>query len=486
MSPSLELPGLLQALHALCVIAIALRVVMRRPARGVALAWLFLVAIFPFAGPVIYLLIGERRISRRRQRTLDRLRVHYASSANAVLERDLSDVDWSRHGEAAAAMDRLGRHLIGSPTLRGSRLELFDDTRAILDAIRHDIDAARETVFMEFYIWQAGGRADAVLEAVLRAAARGVLCRLLIDALGARDWWKGDQPRRLRDAGVELRAALPAGVFQTLIGRTDLRLHRKLVVIDGAHAWTGSMNLVDPEFFKAGAGYGEWVDAMVRVEGPAVLALNATLIGDWLLERGEPRHELLAHAHRVLPEAGSADVQLIPSGPTRSSDTLLQMLLALINAAREELVLTTPYLVPDDALALALRGAAARGVRVLLILPEKVDSFFTRFASRSYFEELLEVGVEIRLFHGGLLHTKSIVVDETLSMFGTVNLDMRSLWLNYELTLFIYDAGFARDLRDLQEHYLARSHALDRRRWRRRPFAARLLENAMRIASPLL
>ena len=131
-------------------------------------------------------------------------------------------------------------------------------------------------------------------------------------------------------------------------------------------------------------------------------------------------------------------MQVVPSGPGQSEDGLLQMILGLINAARDELMLTTPYLVPDDAMILALRGAAARGVQVTLIVPEKVDSFLTRYASRSYYDDLLDAGVAIQLYRGGLLHTKSISVDGTMSMFGTVNLDMRSLWLNYEVALFIY------------------------------------------------
>ncbi len=162
------------------------------------------------------------------------------------------------------------------------------------------------------------------------------------------------------------------------------------------------------------------------------------------------------------------------------------MILALINAARDELMLTTPYLVPDDSLLRAIRGAAGRGVKVSLIVPEKVDSFLTRYASRSYYDDLLDVGVDIYLFRGGLLHTKSIMVDRTLSMFGTVNLDMRSLWLNYEVALFVYAPEFANDLRALQQTYLADSDHLDATAWRTRPFKERLLENTLRLVSPIL
>ena len=175
-----------------------------------------------------------------------------------------------------------------------------------------------------------------------------------------------------------------------------------------------------------------------------------------------------------------------PSGPGETSDGLLQILLGLINAAQQELVLTTPYMVPDDPMIVALRGAAGRGVQVTLIVPEKVDSFLTRYASRSYYDDLLDAGVAIQLYRGGLLHTKSISVDRAMSMFGTVNLDMRSLWLNYEVALFIYQREFADALRALQRSYVGQSRQLDPSVWATRPFRERLIENTLRLFSPLL
>ena len=478
---------LLLAIQVAVFIAIAVRVIMRRAARGIALSWLLLVAALPLVGALVYLLIGERRIGRKRALDIKAMRTDFREIAKAMIPPEFTSVNWRDLPPAAQAMDRLGRSLIGGATVRGNRFELLSDTQAILAAIARDIDGASTSVLMEFYIWSEGGAADDILEAVIRAARRGVQCLLLIDGLGARPWWKGTQPQRLRDAGVQLRAALPTGLLRTLIGRNDLRLHRKIVVIDGAVAWTGSMNLVDPRYFKQGSGVGEWVDAMARFEGTVVNPLAGVLIGDWTLETGEPLLKLINDAGlgRAQP-TGTANVQVVPTGPGQSEDGLLQMILGLINSARVELVLTTPYLVPDDAMILALRAAAARGVEVTLIVPEKVDSFLTRYASRSYYDDLLDAGVAIQLYRGGLLHTKSISVDGTMSMFGTVNLDMRSLWLNYEVALFIYQAEFATVLRALQQTYIAESIRLDPTDWAARPFRKRLIENALRLFSPLL
>ncbi len=390
--------SLLLVAHTLIVVLLSLRVIMKRPPTGVALAWLLLISAIPFLGGLIYLMIGERRIGRGRARGFRMLRVDIRSIFESAISEGLLAVDWSRHSRAARGMDQLGKKIVGLSTVHGSRFQLFSDTQAALQAITKDIDAAQTSVLLEFYIWNEGGRADEVLEAVIRAAQRGVNCGVLIDALGARPWWKGKQPRRLRAAGVHVRPALPVGLLRTLVGRTDLRLHRKIVVIDGHTAWTGSMNLVDPRFFKQNSGVGEWVDAMVRLEGSVVAALATVLISDWILETGEPMADIISrNGLRLVEPQGTADIQVVPSGPGQSEDGLLQMILALINAAESELVLTTPYLVPDDSLLRALRGAAARGVAVRLIVPEKVDSVLTRYASRSYYDDLLEMDIEILL-----------------------------------------------------------------------------------------
>lgn len=474
-------------LHGVMVVALSVRVIMVRPAVGVALAWILFISSSPFVGAAFYLLIGERRIGYRRMKGFESLRVNYRQIAEASFQKGMTDVDWSRHPAEAKSMDRIGRKLIGFPTVRGCGHRLHSDTQEILQAIARDVDSAEASVFMEFYIWQGGGSADDVLEAVIRAAKRGVYCCLLIDALGARPWWKSEQPRRLKEVGVHLLPALPVGIIRTFIGRTDLRLHRKIVVIDSQVAWTGSMNLVDPRYFKQNSDVGQWVDAMVRLEGSVVVPLAATMIGDWVLESDSSIETMIDRGQlRLVEPKGTADIQVIPSGPGESGDAQLQMILTLLNSARSEIVLTTPYLVPDESLQRAIRGAAARGVVVRLIVPERVDSLLTRYASRSYFDELLNSGVEVYLYRKGLLHTKSITVDGATAMFGTVNLDMRSIWLNYEVALYVYDDDFTVGVRTLQQSYMNDSDRLDPEAWSKRSLANQFLESTFRLMSPLL
>ncbi len=470
---------LLIALHFALMLGVVVRVLLRRPARGVVLAWLLLAVVLPYVGAAAYFLIGERRIPRGRMERIAQVRAGFRQIAGPCQPEAAGADRWP--------LQRAAESFFSTPAVTGNHLALHADTPAILRAIAADIDGARQSVLVEFYIWNDGGLTEGVLEALIRAARRGVVCLVLVDAIGAGRWWKGGQPDRLREAGVQLRAALPVGMLRGLAGRTDLRLHRKIVAIDGAVAWTGSMNMVDPRFFKQDAGVGEWVDAMVRVEGPAAAQLAGVMLGDWIAEQGDSLETLL-QATGLGPAAakGSVPVQVISSGPGWSGDGLLQVMLALINAARQELVLTTPYFVPEDALVTALRGAAARGVRVIVILPQRIDSLLVRHASRSFFDEITELGGEIREFRGGLLHTKSITIDGATAMFGTANFDMRSLWLNDEVSLLVYDEGFARCLRALQETYLEASERLQLLPWAKRPLGERLLLSTMRLMSPLL
>lgn len=481
------LPPLLTALHFCLVVGISLRVIMRRPNPGVALAWMFIVAAFPYGGAFVYFLLGEKRIGGRRVRDISSQKLDYSELLENVITDDLTEVDWARHRPEAAGMNRLGLEMTGIPTLTGSTGKLLSDTGEILASIAQDVDSATESVLMQFYIWNEGGKADEVLEAVIRAAERGVSCLILVDSLGARSWWKGKQPARLRKAGVRLRESLPVGIFRTFIGRTDLRNHRKIVIIDGEIAYTGSMNMVDPRFFKQDSNVGEWVDAMVRIEGAAIIPLGLTMIGDWMLERSESVKDILSDSHlESIKKKGNADVQVIPTGPGETDDGLLLMLLSTINSAKRELVLTTPYFVPDESLLRALRGAAARGVEVHLILPEKVDSLLTRYASRSYYDELMDVGISIHLYRIGLLHTKSVTADGVVTMFGTANLDMRSLWINYEVSLFVYGSEFGQEVRDLQQQYMDDSEVLDPETWAGRAFSQKLCENIFRLTGPIL
>lgn len=466
-------------------IGLSLRVILRRLPVGVSLAWLTVVLLVPYLGAVLYLLFGELRLGRKRERRATAIRqARQADHENLPCQEQ---IDWSQRGVECEPLARLATALLGNPPLPGNSLVLLENAEAVFRALIDDVERAERSVYLEFYILESGGMADELVDALVRAARRGVECRVLLDAVGSRPFLRSRKPKELRDSGIEIRAALQAGIIRMLFVRFDLRLHRKIAVIDGRTGYAGSMNLVDPRYFKQTAGVVEWVDAMVRIEGPAVHALGLVIEEDWELETGEK----LVRKNAETPAAAASDshssaVQVLPSGPAEHGQAIEDLMLATIYAARHELVLTTPYFVPDELLLTALASAAWRGVDVTLIVPAQVDSNLVRLASAAQRGDLARAGVKINEYRGGLLHTKSVTADGELSLFGSLNLDPRSQHLNFEITLAVYDRHFTADLRRLQYSYLEHCRPFDLPAWQRRSFPQRLAQDVGRLVSPLL
>jgi cardiolipin synthase len=459
---------------------------MRRRPVGVLLAWMAIILSVPVLGSLIYLVVGESRISRKYLKRGLSIQSQYANWKQTLCAR--ANVDWTDVSPQAMALQNQARTVTGFPALQGNRLELLQDADEVFRSLIGAIARSRRSCHLEFYIWYAGGLADELLEAVIAAARRGVVCRLLLDALGSKPFLRSAAVGRLKDAGVELAVALPVGLFTTLVTRADLRNHRKLAVIDGEVAWTGSQNLVDPRFFKQDEGVGQWVDAMFRIEGPVVEALGGLFINDWEVAAGAGLDSLEVTDVRpvTVPDPGPVPVQVIPSGPIPQPLAILQMILGAFYAAQRELIITTPYFVPDESVLNALLSAAHRGVKVILLLPATNDSWLVDLAGKAVFADLLEAGVQIAAFKGGLLHTKSITVDGEFALFGSVNMDMRSLWLNFELSLLIYDREATALIRRMQQGYLDDSDPVSLNEWGQRTFKQRFLENAVHLLAPLL
>jgi cardiolipin synthase len=230
---------------------------------------------------------------------------------------------------------------------------------------------------------------------------------------------------------------------------------------------------------------GEWVDAMVRIEGPVASQFELTFSFDWSVDNPKITH-FKNVAPAPTPIEGQVLAQEFSSGPVYRDDILYQVLLSAIMDAREDLTITTPYFGPDDGLIQALMAAAGRGVKVTLIVPKLNDSTLVAWSSRSFYTDLMGAGVNIAEFHGGLLHTKSLLIDKRVAIFGSVNFDQRSLRLNFEISLIVYNEDFCTKLENLIESYLAQADMVNPVSWSRRARWRVLLENAAHLASPLL
>lgn len=469
----------------LLIASVTLRILMKRRAVPSAMAWLLIIYILPLVGIIAYLSFGELHLGKRRA---ERAKAMWPSTAHWLADlKNCKSIFATGNSEVATPLFQLCERRQGIAGVKGNQLQLLITSDDTLKALIRDIELARSNIEMVFYIWQPGGLADQVAESLMAAARRGVHCRLLLDSAGSVTFFRSPYPAMMRNAGVEVVEALKVNLMRVFLRRMDLRQHRKVVLIDNFIAYTGSMNLVDPRFFKQDAGVGQWIDVMARMEGPVSTTMGIIFSCDWEIETGkrilppEPEYHSLP-----FEEESGHTIQVIASGPGFPDELIHQALLTSVYSAREQLIMTTPYFVPSDDLLHAICTAAQRGVDVSIIVPKKNDSMMVGWASRSFFAELLEAGVKIYQFEGGLLHTKSVLVDGQLSLVGTVNLDMRSLWLNFEITLVIDDDGFGADLACVQDDYIARSTLLDEAEWLKRPLWQRVVERLFYFFSPLL
>ncbi|GHH53711.1 cardiolipin synthase [[Pseudomonas] boreopolis] len=452
---------------------VALLWIPTRTTPGAARSWLLLVGFVPLLGLPLYLLFGHPWLSRQRLQ-------RQAQASQVICEQQvaLTSLRWPP-GEATVAaemvplVERQGDFM---PT-RGNAVELLDDYDGALRALIADIDGARERVHLLYYLMFDDAVGQAVADALLRAAARGVQVRLLLDAVGAKRGLRRYR-RALVRGGVQVHAVLPGGLRWRRSGRMDLRNHRKIAVVDNRIGFVGSQNLAEPGFVRGHPNR----ELVARVQGPAVNHLEAVFASDWFVETGERL--------QVLPDAPSypQDVaaQLLPSGPAYPFENARDAVNALIHLARRRIVLVTPYFVPDEATLSALRIAGVSGLDVQLILSESNNQRLTAWAQEAYYDDLLRCGVKIALYRPHFLHAKHMSVDDDVALVGSINLDIRSFALNAEIGMLCYDRGVVARLREVERDYLADAVQLDLAQWRARPAWRRSREGIARLADALM
>ena len=452
-----------------------------RPHREPAsrLAWIIAILALPLVGILLYLLFGETRISGPRR---DRAR-----DVSGRLPRPPGNYECGHQHASSAhwapfALARTVNHL--EPTC-GNSARLAKDANAAIDEMVADIDAATGTAHGSFYIWLDDNNGLKLKNAFIRAAKRGVSVRILADALGSRRLIRSAHWDDLKRAGCDVRVALPVGnpLWTLIRGRVDLRNHRKSLVVDNRIAWCGSQNAADPEF-RIKPRYAPWVDIMSRWEGPVAGHCQFLFAADWIAEGGDDISALASQQPGAAP--GTIVAQAIGTGPNAEFDAMPACFAELIHSAREELIITTPYFIPDEQLLFALTSAGRRRVRTLLLLPKRNDNWIVAAASRSYYKDLIDAGVELYEYRCGLLHAKTMVVDGRVGLIGSANLDRRSFELNFENNILFEDTDFAHLVRSRQNEYLADCDPVTREQVEKYGVALRLWQNLLATLSPVL
>ncbi len=472
------------ALYVIVQAALIVRVLLR-PHREPSsrIAWIVVIIVVPLLGILSYLLLGETNIGRRRVARMRTVLARLPGLADvsgmeaANLQADVP--------QSYAHLFQLGKTVNGFDPVGGNRAHLTEDSNAGIAAMVADIDAAQDHVHLLFYIWLADNNGCKVVEALKRAAKRGVTCRAMADGLGSRIMIGSKHWQAMRTAGVNLATALPIGnpLLRPLKGRIDLRNHRKIVVVDNHITYCGSQNCADPEFLIK-AEFAPWVDALMRFEGPIARQNQYLFISDWEVETGEDISSLLRQPFP--PTQPGFTAQVVGTGPTVRNSAMPEMFETLMYTARRELVITTPYYVPDEPMQTALCASARRGVETTIVFPARNDSWIVAAASRSYYADLLAAGVRIFEYEGGLLHTKSLTLDGDLTLIGSANMDRRSFELNYENNILFCDRALTTDMRQRQDSYIASSRPVTIDMVEQWTWQHRLWNNAIGMFGPVL
>ncbi|XAS67178.1 cardiolipin synthase [Micrococcaceae bacterium Sec5.7] len=451
----------------------------RRPTT--AMAWLLGIFFVPSVGLVLFLLFGNFRLSGRRTEQQQEVngRVRAGTSALSDVGSQYRGPEWVK---SAAELN----HRLGSlPMVDGNSVELIPGYPDSILAMTNAVRGAKKFVNAEFYIMSTDHVTNDLFTALEEAADRGVEVRVLFDHIGTlRVKGYRNLLKRLTASNIQWRRMLPLLPVRGQWRRPDLRNHRKIMVIDGDIAFTGSQNLIEPSYNnpKHRKARREWVELMACLRGPIVPTLNVVFATDWLSETDESLEYQLQLPADVAP--GAVTAQVVPSGPGFSTENNLRLFNTLIYSAQHRISICSPYFVPDDSLLYAITTAAQRGVAVELFVSEKGDQFLVHHAQRSYYEALLEAGVRIYLYRAPfVLHAKHFTIDDEVAVLGSSNMDMRSFSLNMEVSVMLLGAEIVNTMRAVENTYRDISHELKLESWLRRPLLARYVDNVARLTA---
>lgn len=465
------------------IILTAIALVLERRSPTATLAWLLALLFLPYIGFAIYFLFGPRRLQRRRLR-YSRARIRLIQSTHSHLRPEDSPL--------AHSPDTLEQHLAvllkrsgqGVPMLADS-VELLETGDECFDAIEAAVRAAVHHIHLEYYIWQPDSVGTRLRDLLVEKARAGVEVRLLLDAIGSSNIGRRFlQP--LHDAGAMTAWFNPLRLPRLHSSQINFRTHRKIIVLDGRIGFFGGINICDDHSSSFGSAENAWRDTHLRIEGEPVHRLQFIFLEDWLFATDQA--PFIPEFFPTFPDqsaAGRPWVQVIESGPDNPRYAIARFFFVAITGAQRQILLTTPYFVPDAPLYTALITAALRGVEVRILVPKQSDSRLVTAAARSYYADLVDAGVRIDEYGPPMLHAKVLVVDGRIAAVGSANFDNRSLALNFEVMAAIYDqetaacliASFEADCR-LAQRYVKPG--------RRTPLGQRLLESFARLLSPLL
>ena len=472
-----DLYGILGALYwvyLVFAIPVMVKVVMNNHDTIKTFAWILVLVYLPFVGLVLYFFLGRdsrkmKIIGRRQLSQLQKKQFENGPECRPVLLNEYSPlVSFFKNTSSA--------NLLGA-----TEAKVIPSTKEFASLLLSEIDAAKDSIHVQFYIFEDDEFGRLLSEHLIAKARQGVEVRVIYDSVGCLGVSKVFF-ETMRCAGIYVESFLKVR-FPLLTNKVNYRNHRKVVVIDGKVGFVGGCNIADR--YLHGVKWGGWRDTMLLLRGSAVHGLQASFLIDWYFTNST----LVCGARYFpsLPSSGNTLVQVVQSDPIGDVRTILTGMIKALSTAKNYVYLQTPYFMPDESFMQALRSAAQSGVDVRLMIPQRSDSILANYASRSYFVNLMRAGVKIYLYTGGFLHSKTFVCDDYLSSVGSVNVDFRSFYYNFEVSAFVYGREVAHGLKEafMEDTKMCRLLTLNGF-MSERSLKERCAESVARLFSPLL
>jgi len=470
-------------LYAIIVVGVCLRIIYDTQSNDRALGYLLVAVFLPLLGIAIYFAFG---INYRKEKLYSKKIVRDKSTLEELRKRITleSEKAWDTNEPAIQKHKKLARYLLNdglSPLSGGNKIKLLINGEnkfpEVLDALKN----AKHHIHIQYYIFEDGDIANAIKDVLVQKAKEGVEVRFIYDDFGSSSIRK-EFVQELKDGGVQAYPFYKV-LFILFASRVNYRNHRKMIIIDGCIGFTGGINVSDRYINKPGQLY--WRDTHVKISGPGVYYLQYLFICDWNFCSGKYLKLQKDFFCTGPVSGGKATVQIAASGPDSDFPTLMFSMVQTIGLAEKELLITTPYFIPGGNILDALQVAAMSGVNVKILVPDKSDSSLINMASRSYYGELLDAGVEVYRYQKGFVHAKTMVSDGQLCIIGTANMDHRSFELNFEVNSMIYDTTTAEELRDVFYRDIRDAKKINPATWKKRSLYRQLPEKAARLFSSL-
>ena len=477
-----------QIAYVIILVLVCLRIIYDTRTRTKTLAYLVFAIFVPVIGMGFYFLFG---INYRKRKLYSKKLVENDALAKKLGEDvfnysrrtfDKNESDVKEFKELALMLLRDNK----SPLTANNDVKLLINGELKFPEVIEAIEAAKDHIHVEYYIYDDDETGAQVGEALIKKAKEGVVVRFMYDAFGSMSL-RRKMIKQLKDAGIKIYPFYRI-LFIAFANRLNYRNHRKIIVVDGRVAFVGGINVADRYVNSHKKQKLFWRDTHLRIEGPGVRYLQYVFLCDWNFcsKEGVMPTEKLFPPPSSLPVKGNKVVQIAASGPDSDIPTILFSVLQGINLAEKELLITTPYFIPGDSIMDSLMAAALGGVKVMLLVPFKSDSLLANLAARSYYEDLLRSGIEIYMYKKGFLHSKTMVIDRKVAIVGSANMDYRSFDLNFEVNAIVYDPDVSEQLANVFFEDLEGADKIDPETWYNRPKRIFLIEKTVGLLSPVL